>query len=101
MKIGVLADTHVSGNNPTLPSAVVDAVKGMDILLHAGDVGGISILQQLEPIAQTYAVFGEIDDAKVRKYLQEKARLARYRLLHGAARRAKARLAELSPKKRK
>ena len=75
MKIGVLADTHVPSNNPSLPSAVLDAVRGMDIILHAGDVGGIEILQQLGPIAQTYAIYGEQDDAKVRKYLQEKQRL--------------------------
>jgi putative phosphoesterase len=74
MKIGVLADTHVPSNS-LLPSAVLDAVRGMDIILHAGDVGGIAVLQQLEPIAQTYAIFGEQDDAKVRKYLQEKQRL--------------------------
>jgi hypothetical protein len=75
MKIGVLADTHVSSKDSTLPSAVLDAVRGMDIILHAGDVGGIAILQQLEPIAQTYAIYGEQDDDKVRKYLQEKQRL--------------------------
>lgn len=75
MKIGVLADTHVPSKDTMLPAAVLDAVRGMDIILHAGDVGGIEILQQLEPIAQTYAIYGEQDDAKVRKYLQEKQRL--------------------------
>jgi putative phosphoesterase len=75
MKIGVLADTHVPNKDTMLPAAVLDAVRGMDIILHAGDVGGIEILQQLEPIAQTYAIYGEQDDAKVRKYLQEKQRL--------------------------
>jgi len=32
-------------------------------------------LQQLEPIAQTFAVYGEQDSAEVKGYLQEKQRL--------------------------
>lgn len=75
MKIGVLADTHVPDILPTLPSRVLDLLNGVDLILHAGDVTDLSVLQQLEPIAQTFAVYGEHDSALVRHYLDERQRL--------------------------
>jgi putative phosphoesterase len=61
MKIGVLADTHVPDMLPGLPARVLDLFNGMDIILHAGDVSDLGVLQQLEPIAQTFAVHGDRD----------------------------------------
>jgi uncharacterized protein len=75
MKIGVLADTHVPELLPALPPQVIEILRGVDIILHVGDVCELSVLQQLEPIAQTYAVYGERDSTQVRQYLQEKQRL--------------------------
>jgi len=75
MKIGVLADTHVPDMLPGLPARVLDLFNGVDIILHAGDVTDLAVLQQLEPIAQTFAVQGDRDSAQVRQYLEEKQRL--------------------------
>ena len=75
MKIGVLADTHVPDILPALPARVFDVFAGVDIILHACDVTDLAILQQLEPIAQTFAVFGEQDSPEVKRYVEEKSRL--------------------------
>lgn len=75
MKIGVLADTHVPDILPELPSRVLELFNGVDLILHAGDVTDLAVLQQLEPIAQTFAVYGEHDSAQVRHYLDERQRL--------------------------
>ena len=75
MKIGVLGDTHVPDILPRVPDRVCELLNGVDIILHVGDITRLSILQQLEPIAQTFAVFGDQDSAEVKKYLQEKQRL--------------------------
>lgn len=75
MKIGVLADTHVPDILPELPPRVLELFNGVDLIVHAGDVTDLSVLQQLEPIAQTFAVYGEHDNALVRQYLDEKQRL--------------------------
>ncbi len=75
MKIGVLADTHIPDLLPALPPRVIEVMRGVDIILHVGDVCELAVLQQLEPIAQTYAVYGDRDQAQVRKYLQEKQQL--------------------------
>jgi putative phosphoesterase len=40
---------------------VHDALKGVDLILHAGDVGGSDILRELQLIAPVRAVFGNTD----------------------------------------
>jgi putative phosphoesterase len=54
--IGLIADTH-----GLVRPAVHEALKGVEIILHAGDVGGSDILEELRLIAPVGAVFGNID----------------------------------------
>jgi putative phosphoesterase len=75
MKIGVLADTHIPQLLPALPPRVLELLRGVDIILHLGDVCELNVLQQLEPIAQTYAVSGDSDSAQIRQFLPDKQRL--------------------------
>lgn len=56
MKIGVISDTH-----GLLRPEVIPALKGVDQILHLGDVGKISILKELETIAPVAAVRGNVD----------------------------------------
>ncbi len=56
MKIGVISDTH-----GLLRPEVLRALKGVKRILHLGDVGKISILEQLEQIAPVTAVRGNVD----------------------------------------
>jgi putative phosphoesterase len=56
MKIGVISDTH-----GLLRPEVLPALKGVDQILHLGDVGKISILDELRTIAPVTAVRGNID----------------------------------------
>jgi putative phosphoesterase len=42
-------------------SAVYEAFTGVEMILHAGDVGGSKILDELELIAPTRAVYGNTD----------------------------------------
>lgn len=75
MKIGVLSDTHVPAAAPQLAPHVLELLNGVDMILHVGDICELSLLQQLEPLAQTFAVYGEQDSPQVKKFLQEKQRL--------------------------
>jgi len=54
--IGLIADTH-----GTLRPDVHRALAGVDLILHAGDVGGEAIIAELELIAPVRAVFGNTD----------------------------------------
>jgi len=54
--IGLISDTHGQ-----LRPQVHTAFAGVELILHAGDVGGHEILDELELIAPTRAVFGNTD----------------------------------------
>ena len=58
MKIGIISDTH--GH---VPNAVHDAFNGVDHILHAGDVGPMDVITELETIAPVSAVRGNMDYA--------------------------------------
>jgi putative phosphoesterase len=56
MKIGVVSDTH-----GLLRPEVAPALNGVDQILHLGDVGKISILDELGKIAPVTAIRGNVD----------------------------------------
>jgi len=56
MIIGVISDTH-----GLLRSQAVAALKGVNHILHAGDVGGPEILDALARIAPVTAIRGNVD----------------------------------------
>ncbi|HTI39965.1 MAG TPA: metallophosphoesterase family protein [Vicinamibacterales bacterium] len=56
MRIGLIADTH-----GLVRPEVVEALAGVERILHAGDVGGRPVLKKLEVIAPIQAVFGNVD----------------------------------------
>lgn len=55
-RIGVISDTH-----GWLPSGVAAVFAGCDHILHAGDIGAQSVLDDLEMIAPVTAVLGNCD----------------------------------------
>ena len=57
VRIGLIADTH-----GLLRPDVHRALAGVSQILHAGDVGGDEILDELETIAPTQAVYGNCDE---------------------------------------
>lgn len=56
MLIGLISDTH-----GLLRPDVHSALRGVELILHAGDVGGREILDELALIAPVRAVFGNTD----------------------------------------
>ena len=56
MKVGLISDTH----NLLRPD-VLKALMGVDAILHAGDISGQAVLDQLQTIAPVYAVRGNAD----------------------------------------
>ena len=56
MKIGVLSDTH----DNLLPAAV-EKLSGVDLIIHAGDIGQDKLLTRLGEIAPVMAVRGNMD----------------------------------------
>ena len=56
MKLGIISDTH-GWFDPKIPGIF----KGVDFILHGGDIGPEAILHQLEEIAPVTAVLGNTD----------------------------------------
>ena len=60
-RIGVVADTHCPEFIDRLPDRIFKVLKGVDLILHAGDVNGQSTLDELARIAPVEAVRGDHD----------------------------------------
>jgi len=55
--VGLISDTH-----GLLRPEVAAAFEGVQLILHAGDVGGAAVLDALAAIAPVEAVYGNVDD---------------------------------------
>ena len=60
-KIGVISDTHSAGSGRDLPVKILDALRGVDLILHCGDLECLGVLDYLEEIAPLLAVRGYED----------------------------------------
>lgn len=70
MRIGLISDTH-----GVLRPEVFDHFTGVERILHAGDIGSLDILIELEAIAPVTAVYGNTDGFDIRARVPESARL--------------------------
>ena len=69
MVVGVISDTH-GFFHPAIP----EAFSGVDLILHAGDVGPAAVLDELEAIAPVRGVFGNVDGPSIRGRFPETER---------------------------
>jgi len=56
LNVGVISDTH-----GVLRPEALAALRGSDIILHAGDIGSPDVLAELEPLAPVHAIRGNVD----------------------------------------
>ncbi|MEO5798950.1 MAG: metallophosphoesterase family protein [Gemmatimonadales bacterium] len=70
MRLGIIADTH-----GLLRPEVFEVFAEVDHILHAGDLGPLDLLTELEAIAPVTAVFGNTDSPEVRARLPRVARI--------------------------
>jgi putative phosphoesterase len=61
MRLGIIADTH-----GLLRPEVFDVFQDVDRIIHAGDIGPLDLLAELEAIAPVTAVYGNTDGFDVR-----------------------------------
>lgn len=71
MRIGVLSDSHVPDRQPSLPDRLIDRLRGVDLIVHAGDLTCLDVLNTLGKIAEVRAVRGNMDPPEVRSLLQD------------------------------
>ncbi|MGD9994189.1 MAG: metallophosphoesterase [Salinivirgaceae bacterium] len=57
VKIGLLSDTHAY-----IDESITNFLESVDQIWHAGDIGNVKVLEQLQLIKPVTAVYGNIDD---------------------------------------
>jgi putative phosphoesterase len=74
-----------------LPEACIERLRQADLIIHAGDLTGLEMLEQLRGYGEVAAVHGNADDARLRRLLPERLELeldgARVAILHDGGRR--------------
>jgi uncharacterized protein len=98
MQIAIISDTHMPRGDRRLPEACVERLRAADLIVHAGDLMRLPVLEQLNGLGRVVAVHGNVDDAAVRAVLPAAAVVdcagARLGVIHDAGP-AKGRLARL------
>lgn len=71
MKIGVISDTHLAGCDKRLNYLLDNHFRDVDLILHAGDLVDISVLDSFEG-KEVRAVYGNMDPDSVRSILPDR-----------------------------
>jgi len=73
MRIGVIADTHIPDRADSIPPKILEDFKHVDMIIHAGDLVDLKVMEQLKSICKNVrAVWGNMDPYEVRKEIPEK-----------------------------
>lgn len=68
-KVGLISDTHVPARARNLPPKVFEVFKDVELILHAGDLTVLSVVDELSRTAEVLAVHGNMDSEEVRRKL--------------------------------
>jgi len=71
LRIGVLSDTHVSSFE-NIPKKIIDSLSIVDVIIHAGDLTTMEVLNGLEKLGKVKAVQGNMDSAELKSILPVK-----------------------------
>jgi uncharacterized protein len=72
MLIAIISDTHLPRGSRALPAACIARLRTADLILHAGDLSSLAVLDELHAIGPPVcAVHGNVDELAVRRLLPE------------------------------
>ena len=66
---GLVSDTHLPERLDSLPPALFRVLAGVDVVLHAGDLGELRVLDELSRVAPAVAVHGNDDTPEAQREL--------------------------------
>ncbi|MFC2060707.1 metallophosphoesterase family protein [Chloroflexota bacterium] len=67
MLIGLLSDTHIPDHASKLPAQIKDVFRDVDMIMHAGDVYVVKVLDELEQLAPVYTARGDDEHPEIFK----------------------------------
>lgn len=87
MRLGIVADTHIPRRARSLPLPLLEGLAGVDLILHAGDMSVLGVLDELGQIAPIIGVIGNNDPVELFPSLERQKVLElenwRIGLVHG------------------
>jgi putative phosphoesterase len=70
MVVAILADTHLPRGRRVLPESCLARLRASDLILHAGDISTVGVLDELSTLGPTVlAVHGNVDEPALRERL--------------------------------
>ncbi|HEY1511843.1 MAG TPA: metallophosphoesterase family protein [Solirubrobacteraceae bacterium] len=75
MNLAIISDTHMPRGDRRLADECVARLQQADVIVHAGDLIALEVLNDLKRLGRVVAVHGNQDDPAVRAALPEVARL--------------------------
>ncbi|MDQ6777008.1 MAG: YfcE family phosphodiesterase [Actinomycetota bacterium] len=72
MLVAIIADTHIPRRAKALPSSCLEHLRAADLIVHAGDLVSMPVLEELRGYGDVVAVHGNADDAAVEEALPER-----------------------------
>ena len=89
VSIGVISDTHIRDRGEHIPGIVLDAFEHVDLIIHAGDIVSLGVIEELNSVcSKVVVVAGNMDQEAVKKKYPVKQVLEilgqRVGLMHGA-----------------
>ncbi|NIR86702.1 metallophosphoesterase family protein [Candidatus Bathyarchaeota archaeon] len=67
--VGLISDTHIPTRAKAIPEKALGALENSDLIIHAGDLIQLSVLDDLESLAPVVAVCGNMDQYDVKERL--------------------------------
>lgn len=75
MRLAIISDTHMPRGTRRLPDRCIDLLREADLIIHAGDLTGAPVLDQLTGYGELVGVHGNADDPELRRRLPERLEL--------------------------
>ena len=70
MLVAAISDTHLPRGARRLPEACLEELRAADLILHAGDLSAVSVLEELRRLGPpVHAVYGNADEPALRALL--------------------------------
>jgi putative phosphoesterase len=70
VRLAIISDTHLPRGRRALPPACVAHLRAADLILHAGDLSELSVLEELQALGPpVHAVRGNVDSAELQARL--------------------------------
>lgn len=67
--VGLISDTHIPARAKAIPSKVFKVFEDASLIVHAGDLTRLSVMEELEQMAPVVAVHGNMDSRDVKEKL--------------------------------